>query len=73
MNSTELKNLVFKRCKDFPLICDIEFQINYGPAHFFKFRLCDREEISVYFNLKEHIDNDLIKERIFRKIDMTRN
>lgn len=72
MNSTELKNLVFKRCKDFPLIYDMEFQINYGPAHFFKFRLCGGKELSVYFNLRENVNESLIKERIFRKVDSKR-
>lgn len=72
MNSTELKNLVLKRSKDFPLIYDMEFQINYGPAHFFKFKLCDGKELSVYFSLNENVNDTLIKERIFRKVDSER-
>ena len=72
MNSTELKDLVLKRCRDFPLIYDIEFQINYGPAHFFKFRLCDDKEMIVYFNLRENVSDSLIKDRILRKVDRER-
>lgn len=68
MNSTELKNFILLNIKKEDYIEDAWFVINYGPAHFFKFNI-NGKELYLYFNLRENVTIELLKERISRKLN----